>query len=163
MKVAQKKPIEIKSAVYVSATKYELWHSKPVKLGEINRDGNWWYTEDGMRFASNRDALEYCVRVSELIRKGDVPIERMVSEAMSQTRVARKKRIEKRRQIATQRTRQGATLDREELQGVVMQNHPRFQEFLEFLEYRDRSILSRKQQKDIKHVQGKAPRESEHS
>lgn len=59
MKIAEKPPVERKSAVKITQTCYELFICPPVSLGTINKKGDYWYTADGMRFISNRDAIEY--------------------------------------------------------------------------------------------------------
>ena len=67
MKVANKAPQAMKSPVRVTDSKYQLWYARPVNLGEINRIGNYWYTNDGMRFMSGRNALDYLAKIRELV------------------------------------------------------------------------------------------------
>lgn len=62
MKIAQKKPAVVKSVVRGVDGSYEAWYSKPISLGPVFNRGGYWYTQDGMRFVSNRDALEYLIR-----------------------------------------------------------------------------------------------------
>jgi hypothetical protein len=59
MKIAKQAPAIGKTAVYVADDKYELFIIKPVSLGFITKQGNYWETEDGVRFLNNRDAINY--------------------------------------------------------------------------------------------------------
>lgn len=65
MIVSRKVPEIVKAPVYVSDTQYEIWYSKPVSLGKVDKIGSYWYTLDGMRFRSSRDAMEYLIRMHE--------------------------------------------------------------------------------------------------
>lgn len=65
MKIAKQKPDAFRTAVYVTADCYELFYSEPKSLGRINKQGQYWYTADGMRFLNNRDALDYLVRLAQ--------------------------------------------------------------------------------------------------
>ncbi len=65
MKIAKQKPESFRTAVYVTEDRYELFYSKPISLGFIDKRGPYWYTSDGVRFLNNRDALEYLVRLQE--------------------------------------------------------------------------------------------------
>lgn len=82
MKVAQNKPAITKSVVYVTPDQYEVWYSKPMSLGTIDKRGGYWYTRDGMRFVSSRDAMEYLIRLYELAQGSTplVPVEVQISK-----------------------------------------------------------------------------------
>lgn len=67
MKVANTKPSTVKSPVRITDTKYAMWYARPVNLGEITKQGIYWYTSDGMRFASSRNALDYLAKIRELV------------------------------------------------------------------------------------------------
>lgn len=73
MKIAGKKPDVTKSAVYVTDDRYEMWYSKPLLLGHIDKKNGYWITADGMRFINNRDALNYLIRIHELQHTGKLP------------------------------------------------------------------------------------------
>lgn len=66
MKIASKKPAVTKGCMYVTDKQYEVFYSVPKSLGLISKEGAYWYTTDGMRFASSRDAMEYLVRLERL-------------------------------------------------------------------------------------------------
>lgn len=66
MKVAIARPKASRTPVYVTKEKYEVWHSVPLCLGEIEKKDGYWYTKDGMRFVSSRDAMEYLIRLDHL-------------------------------------------------------------------------------------------------
>lgn len=65
MVIAKKVPGVYKSPVYVSDTQYEIWYAKPKSLGFVDKIGSYWYTLDGMKFRSSRDAMEYLIRMQE--------------------------------------------------------------------------------------------------
>jgi hypothetical protein len=67
MKIARKRPAGVKCPVQVTENKYEMWYQKPILLGTIERDGKNWLTEDGMRFNSSLDALDYLIKIRETI------------------------------------------------------------------------------------------------
>jgi hypothetical protein len=73
MKIANSVPKAVKRPVRVTDSEYDLYYSKPVNLGKIVKKGIYWYTEDGMRFVSSRDALEYRIRVVESVASGREP------------------------------------------------------------------------------------------
>lgn len=66
MIVTKKVPAPFKCPVEIAKDKYEMWYSKPVNLGTIENRGGIWYTEDGMKFVSSRDALEYLSTLHDL-------------------------------------------------------------------------------------------------
>lgn len=66
MRISKNRPALVKRPVYVNATTYELWFSKPIMLGQIKNVDGYWFTSDGMRFVSSLDALDYCIRIYEL-------------------------------------------------------------------------------------------------
>lgn len=72
MKVATNVPQAIQVPVYVTQTQYEIWYAKPLSLGKIDYRGNYWYTADGGRFASSRDAMRYLIRLYEATGKVQV-------------------------------------------------------------------------------------------
>lgn len=65
MKLADKKPEAIKSVVRLSANQCALFYAKPVCMGVIRRVGAYWYSSDGTRFVSTRDALKYHIKLHE--------------------------------------------------------------------------------------------------
>jgi hypothetical protein len=67
VKVTSKRPEAIRTPVEITKDKYELWYLKPIMLGTIVREGKQWFTEDGMRFASSHDALDYLIRLRDSI------------------------------------------------------------------------------------------------
>lgn len=67
MKIAKQAPAVQKVPVYITSDKYALYYSKPILLGNVDKRGNYWYTPDGMRFVSSRNALEYLIRIRELV------------------------------------------------------------------------------------------------
>lgn len=87
MKVANIAPQAIKSPVRVTKTEYALWHAKPVMLGHIKRVGNYWYTEDGMRFVSSRNALEYLAKIREMIEL-ETGLQKKYEEKLKGSKVA---------------------------------------------------------------------------
>lgn len=67
MKIANQKPVAMKRPVYVTDDKYALYYARPVMLGEITKGkSGYWFTADGLRFASSRDALEHLIVKFEL-------------------------------------------------------------------------------------------------
>jgi hypothetical protein len=66
VKVANKKPEISKSRTYVTQDCYEVWYSKPVSLGQINKRNGYWYSADGHRFLSSRDATDYLVKLRDM-------------------------------------------------------------------------------------------------
>lgn len=116
MKVANKKPKQYAGPVYVNKEIYEIFYSKPVSLGRIEFRGGYWYTVDGHRFVSSRDATKYLVG----LRDSKFPIrDEQLANAVALPLV-RKKRV-------------GATVSE-----PVNQNHPLFQQFLEWVEFSNR-------------------------
>jgi hypothetical protein len=82
MKIASKKPANVKSPVRVTDTRYAMYYARSVFLGHINRDGNYWYTEDGMRFASSRNALDYLITLRDLLEK-ELQVDEKFTERMA--------------------------------------------------------------------------------
>lgn len=142
MHVANKKPTAIKQPVRVTETKYEIWYGQPISLGEINKDRGNWYTQDGMRFVSSRDAMEYLIRIrdareqvaSKPIAAQVQALEAKLAPAKSSAPVSTKPAAKPTRVVKAVATKQKITIP---AQVPVMQNHPAFQEFLEFVEYRN--------------------------
>lgn len=123
MKVARQKPAPIKSPVYVTPDKYEIWYCAPKSLGTIDKRGGYWYTTDGMRFVSSRDAMEYLIRMQpehrpEASTTTAVKVGPSHHPSPITTKTLVKKKI--------------VPVARELL---VNQNHPKFQEFLDYMEY----------------------------
>jgi hypothetical protein len=73
VKFAHKVPNIHKSAVYVTQDRIALYYSRPVLLGHIEKRGQEWVAEDGTRFANNRSALEYLMRLYEMRTFGKLP------------------------------------------------------------------------------------------
>lgn len=69
MKIARKIPGVTKVPMYVTETQYEIYYARPESLGKIDYVGSYWYTADGMRFASSRNAMEYLIRMYEATGK----------------------------------------------------------------------------------------------
>jgi hypothetical protein len=112
MKVANKALEVSKRPVRITDDQYEIWYSKPISLGKIDKINGYWYTSDGMRFISSRDAMEYLIRVGQGTEHPALP--------KPEPKVV---------------VRKAATAKVEE---VVNQNHPLFQKFLEFVEFSNR-------------------------
>lgn len=120
MKIASKQPQAIKSNVYVTNEIYEAWYAAPKSLGKIHKRGDYWYTEDGHRHASSRDALNYLISHTTVEVATNVPKGGKIPEAKPQ--------------------RQAATADRGVKDNTpINQQHPMFQEFLAFLDFKARS------------------------
>lgn len=121
MKVANKKPKEVKSPVRITDDKYELWYSRPVCLGAIEKRNGYWYTADGMRFVSSRDALEYAIRLTEA---GGTLAARALAVPEQRPPVVKKgapvAAVTKKKKQVTKKTPAG--------------DHPLFQKFLDFLQ-----------------------------
>lgn len=118
MHVSRKKPTEVKKPVYINDNCYELYYSKPVNLGRITKQGKYWYTEDGLRFISSRDALNYLVNLS---------------------RAANPKEVEEMRKQAITKAEKKVVTPVKEKHPPHNQNHPQFQKWLEFMEWSKRS------------------------
>lgn len=86
-KIANKPPETSSRPVYVTEDQYEIWYSKPVSLGLIDKRGDYWYTADGMRFASSRNAMAYLVKLYDLGHKVD-PYEPQPSSEVAATKKA---------------------------------------------------------------------------
>lgn len=65
-KHATKVPKETKSILTLSDSHAEVWYAKPIPLGKIDFRNGSWYTRDGMRFGSARDAMNYLIKLSEV-------------------------------------------------------------------------------------------------
>lgn len=137
MKVANKRPLEQKSPVRITSTKYELWYSKPRLLGVIEKKGKSWYTADGMRFISSRDALEYLIRISDTpmtVLPGTLP------KVISPEKIMQQIAAEKDKRATLRRTRVGPTKEQiaQAVTTTSSKDHPLFQKFLEFVEFTNR-------------------------
>lgn len=131
MKVATKKPAITQVPVYVTDEKYEIWISQPVSLGTIDKVRGYWYTIDGMRFVSSRDAMRYLVAQHAAGNKL-VPAPKKEIVPQKAERSPRGNHLSAVRQGASAGSQLPTTDD-----AMVNQNHPMFQEFLDFLEYRN--------------------------
>lgn len=124
MKVAQQAPEVTKRPVYVTSEIYEIWYSKPLSLGKIQNIKGYWYTADQMRFVSSRDAMEYLIRMTEgnksvpVVSAPEKPVAKQVGPSHPATSVTTSK--------------PKPTLPTSHRIEPSNQNHPRFQEFLEF-------------------------------
>lgn len=114
MKVARQTPKAIKSPVYVTEDQYEIWYCEPRSLGKIDKRGGYWYTRDGMRFVSSRDAMEYLIRMQPH-RSEVAPIR----QEMVKSELPTKKPLAAVKKAAT-------------IPVTTNQNHPKFQEWLDF-------------------------------
>lgn len=85
MKVATTAPVPVKSPVRITDEKYAMWYARPVNLGEITKQGNYWYTSDGMRFMSSRNALDYLIKIRELV-EAEIGIDTKYAEKVQTTR-----------------------------------------------------------------------------
>jgi hypothetical protein len=65
-KIMKKQPTAWRGPVRINDSKYAIWVSIPLKLGEINKSGIYWVTPDNMRFVSSRDAAEYMLKMYEV-------------------------------------------------------------------------------------------------
>ncbi len=146
MKVANKRPATIESPVRVTENKYEMWYGRPVFLGLIEKKGQNWYTEDGMRFVSSRDALRY---LSGRYETGSLtPLKpspargKMKKQEMVQIKTQKLEQLpsDRQRKLDNKRNTTAMQVKVE----PYNQNHPRFQEFLEFQKF----LASRKQQNE---------------
>lgn len=103
MKVAESRPQVVKSVVRVTDEKYELYYANPKCLGTINKKGGYWYTADGMRFVSSRDALEYFIRLGEVATTQKLPESKPEVTTILRKQVAQKV-VEKAREEKRSRT-----------------------------------------------------------
>lgn len=129
MKIASFAPEAIKRPVYVTNDIYEIWYSKPVSLGKIHNVKGYWYTADNMRFVSSRDAMEYLIRMSEArspqekaaVYQQAAAIPQKAGPSHPATSVTTTRKPTK---PTTNHVNQGGS--------NVNQNHPKFQEWLDF-------------------------------
>lgn len=127
MHVAKKKPGLLKCPVRITHDSYELWYARPRSLGVINKRNGYWYTEDGMRFVSSRDALEYRIRIVEVAESGSdttVQIREKVAQTVREEKVSKKKSPEINQKI--------------------------FEEFLEYMQMRKGATSSQQKKGDKK-------------
>lgn len=73
MKIARRKPVLWRGPVFISDTKCEVWASIPRKLGDITKDGAYWYTSDNMRFVSSHDASQYLLNLHDVGQRAATP------------------------------------------------------------------------------------------
>lgn len=65
MIIAKRVPESVGVPVWSGENEVEIYYSRPVNLGKVNRVGSYWYTVDGRRFTSSRDAMAYLVALYE--------------------------------------------------------------------------------------------------
>lgn len=65
MIIAKRVPESVGVPVWSGENEVEIYYSRPVNLGKVNRVGSHWYTVDGRRFTSSRDAMAYLVALYE--------------------------------------------------------------------------------------------------
>ncbi len=124
MKVANNKPQVSKSRTYVTQDCYEVWYSRPVSLGRIDRRNGYWYSADGHRFLSSKDATEYLVKLRDM----QFPIR---DEVLVRSTVAEPKPVAPTRKAATA----APAPTRKIVNAAGVQTHPKFQEYLRFLDF----------------------------
>lgn len=154
MKVASKKPAAVKRPVYITKNRYEIYYSKPACLGVIDNVGGYWFTQDGLRFVSSRDAMNYLINqhdkgtldlsnlslipvkpVADSVPdtvpvKPDAPVpEVKPAPAPTKTTTSDKKKPDPVKPEKQEKTKTPEP---------VNQNHPMFQEFLKFVDYRNK-------------------------
>jgi hypothetical protein len=95
-KLALKVPAPIKTVVSVEKDVAEAWYSAPRNLGRLEYRGSYWFTQDGKRFVSSRDALEYLISLEHAKAGIDIPI---IVPRMLKDKV--KKEVRTRKQGAT--------------------------------------------------------------
>lgn len=79
-KLAAKVPAPVKTVVSTEKHVADVWYAKPRNLGRIVFRNHAWFTTDGMRFASSRDAMEYLIRLVDGL-PADVPPKRAAASA----------------------------------------------------------------------------------
>lgn len=172
-KIATKKPDAQVRPVYVTDSEYEIWYSKPQSLGRIENRKGYWYTADGRRFASSRDAMGYLVHILDITgntptavfsrmaigtpertdRQTDRQVtdrQRVIRETVipptsSKPEVAKKDRaganadspVSPPTSSTTNRNSQ-STSNQSASSSSTNQNHPMFQQYLDFLDYQAR-------------------------
>lgn len=125
MKIANKKPDAIQVPVYVTESQYEIWYASPKSLGKIDKINGYWYTVDGMKFISSREAMKYLITCYDAgvsltpapekipaVRKPTPPPTAAPSLSISRSLAA---------------------------EPEFNQNHPQFQMFLDFLEFSNKT------------------------
>lgn len=139
MKVASKKPATIQSPVYITSDVYEIWYAEPVSLGRILKKSGYWYTQDGMRFVSSRDAMRYLIS-----KRNPLPV--IIPERRRETstppHTERRTQTVQPKQIVNTTNRVQKVTSGQDF-SKMNQNHPRFQEFLDFLDYKARKEAAR--------------------
>lgn len=162
MKIASKKPLAIKTNVYVTHDTYECWYAAPRSLGRIQKKGDYWYTADEHRHVSSRDALNYLIRLHEggapepqavqkpaPVQKTAAPLQK--SAPQKPVMVPAQKVVPERVSTPTpSRKTEPAQYDQlhprfpnaETSSDQYSQLHPRFQEYLDFLDYQARRKMS---------------------
>lgn len=121
MKIASKKPNTIQQVVYVTNEIYEIWYAKPASLGKIHKRGGYWYTTDGHRHVSSRDAMHYLISHTTTEVVTDI-VEGKIPDVIPP----------KNRDVG--KSEKG-------MQIQINQNHPQFQQFLDFIDYQNRTRI----------------------
>lgn len=156
-KIATKKPEVQCRPVYISQDVYEVFYSQPKSLGKIRMKGGYWYTEKGERFVSSRDAMGYMLRMSHLSIPANLQT-KALSKPVPPPRPPELKPIpprvlpgiNSRKQPRPTNTLADSNQSGERVD--YNQNHPMFQEFLEFQEYLARKkagLLGPVEQKEL--------------
>lgn len=126
--IVRKEKLQIQKApVQVTQDIYEIWYSKPMSLGNVQRQGVYWYTADGMKFRSSRDAMEYLIKLydaSGKVLEGSPKLPPVIAKSEKQTLPTTGKKTH--------------MVDEE----AINQNHPMFQEFLDFVDWKSRRKLA---------------------
>lgn len=71
MIISRKAPELVQAPVRVSRDRVEIWYSKPKSLGYVDKIGSYWYTVDGGKFRSSREAMRYLVKLEDM---GVIPL-----------------------------------------------------------------------------------------
>lgn len=125
MKIASKKPNTVQQVVYVTNEIYEIWYAKPASLGKIHKRGGYWYTTDGHRHVSSRDAMHYLISHTTTEVVTDI-VEGKIPDVVPTGRKGG--RIDQ-------------AINQSKDQIGYNQNHPQFQQFLDFIDYQNRTRI----------------------
>lgn len=139
MKVATKKPATVQSPVYVTNEIYEIWYAEPVSLGRIHKRNGYWYTQDQMRFISSRDAMRYLIsKAGHQVQVPEVQTPERRKEVLPIQQERRTPVLQKKittRPVRKEVVRSNADAAVNSPIVEINQNHPKFQEFLDYLDY----------------------------
>lgn len=136
-KIATNKPEVQCRPVYLNKDTFEVWYSEPKSLGKITNRGGYWYTADGHRFVSSRDAMGYMLRVGNMA----IPINLQVKAKAMPVPVPPPP-VKRVAPVSRDRGNSATIADLNNQLGTdslgnhgVNQNHPMFQQFLEFQDW----------------------------